>query len=113
MKVSNIEKHEALAIVGTCVELSNSEIATVSRLRWDIENSIENAIQNATPEQAKDGNVTVAIDLKTMKRVEWLLSTIARREQSGLFTCADGEYEAILEALRKRESKQPYPLAAD
>lgn len=113
MKVSNIEKHETLAIVGTCIELSNSEIASVSRLRWDIENSIENAIQNATPEQAKDGNVTVTVDLKTMKRVEWLTTIITQREQSGLFTCADGEYEAMLEALRKREYKQPYPLAAD
>lgn len=102
MKVQDVKK-ECLAVVGLSVEFSNSEISTINSLLWNVTKSIEDGTARAhqfaaTQEmQYKDkDDVPVTIDLKSLKRIEWLLTQLTRKETSGLFEQADADYRADL-----------------
>lgn len=102
MKVQDV-KRECLATVGLSVEFSNSEISTINSLLWNVTKSIEDGIARAhqfaaTQEmQYKDkDDVPVTIDLKSLKRIEWLLIQLTRRDMSGLFEQADADYRTEL-----------------
>lgn len=102
MKVQDV-KRECLATVGLSVEFSNSEISTISSLLWNVTKSIEDGIARAhqfaatQQMQYKDkDDVPVTIDLKSLKRIEWLLIQLTRRDMSGLFEQADADYRAEL-----------------
>ncbi len=98
MKVQDVKK-ECSAIVGLSVEFSNSEIGTINSLLWTVTKSIEDGIARAhqfaatQQEQYKDNDdVPVTIDLKSLKRIEWLLIQMTRNNNSGLFEQADADY---------------------
>lgn len=102
MKVQDVRK-ECLATVGLTIEFSNSEIGTISSLLWNVTKSIEDGIARAhqfaaTQEMMYKDNddVPVTIDLKSLKRIEWLLVQMTRRDMSGLFEQADANYRADL-----------------
>lgn len=102
MKVQDVRK-ECLATVGLSIEFSNSEISTINSLLWSVTKSIEDGIARAHQFAAtqdmkyKDkDDVPVTIDLKSLKRIEWLLVQLTRNETSGLFEQADADYRAEL-----------------
>lgn len=102
MKVQDVRK-ECLATVGLSIEFSNSEISTINSLLWSVTKSIENGIARAHQfaatqdiEYKDKDDVPVMIDLKSMKRIEWLLVQMTRRDMSGLFEQADADYRADL-----------------
>lgn len=102
MKVQDVRK-ECLATVGLTIEFSNSEISTINSLLWNVTKSIEGGIARAhqfaatQQVQYKDNDdVPVTIDLKSLKRIEWLLVQMTRRDMSGLFEQADADYRADL-----------------
>lgn len=102
MKVQDVKK-ECLATVGLSVEFSNSEIGTINSLLWNVTKSIEDGIARAHQFVAtqdvkyKDkDDVPVTIDLKSLKRIEWLLVQLTRRDMSGLFEMADADYRSDL-----------------
>ena len=105
MKVQDVRK-ECLATVGLTIEFSNSEIGTISSLLWNVTKSIEDGIARANQFAAtqdvkyKDNNdVPVTIDLKSLKRIEWLLIQMTRRDMSGLFELADAGYRTDLDYI--------------
>lgn len=98
MKVQDVKK-ECLATTGLSVEFSNSEVGSLSNLLWNVsravEDSVERAHQMAVTQQQQfeeDGPIPAFIDLKSLKRVEWLLIQLTRRDMSGLFDYADSDY---------------------
>ena len=100
MKVQDVKK-ECLATTGLSVEFSNSEVGSLSSLLWNVsravEDSVERAHQMAATQQQQfeeDGPIPASIDLKSLKRVEWLLIQLTRRDMSGLFDYADSDYRA-------------------
>lgn len=102
MKVQDVKK-ECLATVGLSIEFSNSEVSTLSHLLTVVSDAVEKGIQQAKSiaEHAKqpyDDNekIPCAIDLKSLKRIEWLLIQLTRRDMSGLFEQADSEYRVEL-----------------
>ena len=102
MKVQDVRK-ECLATIGLSIEFSNSEISTINSLLWNVTKSIEDGIarahQFATTQDMKykdKDDVPVMIDLKSMKRIEWLLVQMTRRDMSGLFEQADADYRTEL-----------------
>ena len=102
MKVQDVRK-ECLATVGLSIEFSNSEISSLSSLLATVSNAIKNGIKQATTIAraagelyGDDEEIAVAIDLKTLKRVEWLLIQFTRRDMSGLFCNADEDYRLAL-----------------
>lgn len=102
MKVQDVKK-ECLATVGLTVEFSNSEISSLSSLLRDVTDVVNKAIEEAhttavaTSEQYDEHDkINATIDLKSLKRVEWLLIQLTRRDMSGLFEQADADYRAEL-----------------
>lgn len=105
MKVENVKK-ECSAIVGLSIEFSNSEIASLSRLLWEVDAAVEKAVdqQIKTMKTFEQGshlldigdNVPAAIDLKTLKKIQWLLYMMSRTDRSGLFDYANQEYENVI-----------------
>lgn len=100
MKVQDVKK-ECLATTGLSVEFSNSEVGSLSNLLWNVsravEDSVERAHQMAATQQQQfeeGGPIPASIDLKSLKRVEWLLIQLTRRDMSGLFDYADSDYRA-------------------
>ncbi len=105
MKINDVRK-ECLATVGLSVEFSNSEIGSLSNLLWVVSNAIEDGIarahQMAVTQQLqfKDNDkVPVTIDLNSLKRIEWLLTQLTRKETSGLFEPADADYRVDLDYI--------------
>ena len=105
MKVQDV-KQECLATVGLSVEFSNSEINAVHELLWNVSDAIERGIEQAhkiaeeTGSEYKSGrDIPVAIDLESMKRVEWLLTQCTRKTSAGLFTFADKDCEVDVEYI--------------
>lgn len=102
MKIQDVTK-ECVAKTGLSVEFSNSEIGSLSKLLWVVTNAVEDSIARAhqmavTQQQQfkEDNNVPVNIDLKSLKRIEWLLTQLTRSETSGLFEQADADYKVEL-----------------
>ena len=98
MKVQDVKK-ECFATTGLSVEFSNSEVGSLSSLLWDVTHAINDSVERAhqmaatQQQQFKEGeSIPACIDLKSLKRVEWLLVQLTRRDMSGLFECADSDY---------------------
>ena len=107
MKVQNVKK-ECLAIVGLSIEFSNSEISSLSRLLTTVRDAAERGVEAAKVEAMKEGTtyssgekVECVIDLKSLMRIEWLLTQLTRNEESGLFNQADDDCENALERINK------------
>lgn len=105
MKIQDVEK-ECLAITGLSVEFSNSEVSSLSSLLWDVtlavNTSIENAHQTAVTEERQfkeNERIPATIDLKSLKRVWYLLVQLTRHDTSGLFNNADSGYRADCEYI--------------
>ena len=88
MKIQDVKK-ECLAITGLSVEFSNSEVSSLSSLLWDVTLAVDMSIENA-----HQTGVPATIDLKSLKRVQWLLFQLTRHDTSGLFDNADSDYRA-------------------
>lgn len=116
MKVQDIRK-ECSAIVGLSLEFSNSEIACIDRLLWDIDKAVDNAInqQITTMKHFEQGchlldfedDVPAAIDLRNLKKIQWLLTMITRRNMSDLFNEANRQYEAEINCINNSVSSEP------
>lgn len=115
MKVQDVKK-ECLATIGLSVELSNSEIGSISRLLWTVDNAIEaginQAIETAKPTGKQYGledEIPVSINLRSLKKVQWLLVQLTRTNFSELFNEANREFEADVNSINhviSEESKQ-------
>jgi len=104
MKIQDVKK-ECLATVGLSIEFSNSEISSLSRLLTTVSGAVEKTVEETHAfAKASEGRVAYKendkidckIDLKSMKRIEWLLTQLTRNETSGLFEQADADYRADL-----------------
>lgn len=100
MKVQDVKK-ECLAVVGLSIEFSNSEISSLSNLLSKVSDAIEKGIEThkqqaeATKKMCDEKkDIPVVLDLKSLKRMEWLLTQLTRNENSGLFESADADYRA-------------------
>jgi hypothetical protein len=100
MKVQDVKK-ECLATIGLSIELSNAEINSLSSLLKDVTDAINNTVETTratvctTRERYKEHEkIDATTTLKTLKRIEWLLVQLTRRDMSGLFDFADAEYRA-------------------
>lgn len=111
MKVQDVRK-ECLATVGLSIEFSNSEVSTLSHLLTVVSDATEKGIQQAkdTAKHTKepygdDEKIPCTIDLKSLKRIEWLLVQLTRRDMSGLFEEADADYRADLSHINSFPAK--------
>jgi hypothetical protein len=100
MKVQDVKK-ECTAIVGLSIEFSNSEISSLSNLLSKVSDAIEKGIEThkqqaeATKKMCDEKkDIPVVLDLKSLKRVEWLLIQMTKDDTSGLFNIADADYRA-------------------
>lgn len=98
MKVQDVKK-DCTAIVGLSIEFSNSEVSSLSNLLSKVSDAIEKGIEThnqkvkATKELCDEKkDVPVVLDLKSLKRIEWLLTQMTKNDNSGLFNIADAEY---------------------
>lgn len=102
MKIQDVKK-ECLATVGLSIEFSNTEISSLSHLLITVDNAVEHGIEAAKSAAAENGKpygdnekIECPIDLKSLKRIQWLLTQITRNETSGLFEQADADYRTDL-----------------
>lgn len=103
MKIQDVKK-ECLATVGLSIEFSNTEISSLSRLLMAVDNAVDCGIeaaksaveQNLLKPYGDNENVDVTIDLKSLKRIQWLLTQMTRNETSGLFEQVDADYRTDL-----------------
>ena len=102
MKIQDVKK-ECLATVGLSIEFSNTEISSLSRLLTTVDNAVEHGIEaaksSATENKKPYGDnekIECPIDLKSLKRIQWLLTQLTRKETSGLFEEADADYRTDL-----------------
>lgn len=105
MKVQDVKK-ECLAVVGLSIEFSNSEISSLSHLLAKVSDAIDKGVKTchaqaeATKKQYDEKeNIPVCIDLKSLMRMEWLLTQLTRNENSGLFESADSDYRAEVNCI--------------
>ena len=116
MKVQDIRK-ECSAIVGLSLEFSNSEIGCIDRLLWEVDAAVERAInqQISTMKHFEQGchlldfedDVPAAIDLRSLKKIQWLLYQMTRTNRSDLFNEANREYEAEISSINNSVSGAP------
>lgn len=104
MKIQDVKK-ECLATIGLSVEFSNSEISSLNRLLTTVSDAVEKTVEEThTFVESSEGRVVYKendkiyckIDLKSLKRVEWLLVQLTRKDTSGLFEQADADYRGDL-----------------
>jgi hypothetical protein len=102
MKIQDVKK-ECLATIGLSVEFSNTEVSSLSRLLTTVDNAVEHGIEAAKSTAAENGKpygdnekIEVLIDLKSLKRIQWLLTQLTRNETSGLFEQVDADYRTDL-----------------
>ena len=111
MKVQDVRK-ECTAVVGLSLEFSNSEVGCISHLLWEVNNAIERAVdqkikmmqqfeQGCHPLDYKD-NVPVAIDLKALMKIKWLLYQMTRTDRCDLFNEANREYETEINSINNQ-----------
>lgn len=112
MKVQDV-KQECLATVGLSIEFSNSEVNAVHELLWNVSNAIERGIEQAhkiaeeTGSEYKSGrDIPVAIDLESMKRVEWLLTQCTRKTSASLFAVADTDCGIDVKHINNKPSEE-------
>ena len=105
MKVQDV-KREGPAIVGLSVELSNSEIGSIDRILWTVDNAISTGINQAIAIAKANGQqynledeIPVAIDLKSLRKLQWLLYQLTRVNRSDLFHEATREFESDVNAI--------------
>ena len=116
MKVQDVRK-ECSAIVGLSLEFSNSEVACIDRLLWDIDKAVDKAIdqQITTMKNFEQGchlldfedDVPAVINLRNLKKIQWLLTMMTRRNTSDLFNEANREYEAEINSINNSVSSAP------
>lgn len=112
MKVQEVKKETTIAKIGISVEFSNSEIASIQRLTWTLNNAIEKgkntakSIANAS-NKSYDGNepIPVAVDLRTLLRVSWLLEAFSSRSESDIFDQADDRYACEVQEINESTKK--------
>ena len=102
MKVQDVKK-ECVAVTGLSVEFSNTEVSSLSRLLMTVDNAVNCGIEAAKSAATENGkpygdneDVDVTIDLKSLKRIQWLLTQLTRNDKSGLFEQADADYRGDL-----------------
>ena len=102
MKIQDVKK-ECLATVGLSIEFSNTEISSLSHLLTTVDNAVEHGIEAAKSNAAENKKpygdnekIECPIDLKSLKRIQWLLTQLTRNETSGLFELADADYRTDL-----------------
>ena len=102
MKVQDVKK-DCLATVGLSVEFSNSEVSSLGHLLATVSDAVEKGVEQAHQlaeaaerQYGDNEKIPTAIDLKSLKRIEWLLISLTRRDMSGLFDVADSDYRGDL-----------------
>lgn len=102
MKIQDVRK-ECLATIGLSVEFSNTEVNSLSHLLTTVDNAVDHGVEAAKSTATENGKpygdnekIEVPIDLKSLKRIQWLLTQLTRNETSGLFEQADADYRADL-----------------
>ena len=112
MKVQDVKK-ECLATVGLSLEFSNSEVACIDRLLWSVDDAIDKAINqkiaelksnNAPKEIDFEDDVNVTIDLRSLKKIQWLLYQMTRTNRCDLFNEANREYETEIVSINNTVS---------
>lgn len=117
MEIKSVKRECATATVGTSVELSNRELASVREVCWDFATAINEAIKTCSSvvENANRDNetvryneeeITVKIPLRTAMRTHWLLDAISANETSDLF----GNIDRILSETVNIKINQPNAL---
>lgn len=116
MKIQDVRK-ECSAIVGLSLEFSNSEVSCINRLLWEVNDAIEEAVDQEIKimkgfEQGChlldfEDNVPVTVDLRAMKKIQWLLYQMTRTDRCDLFNDANREYEAEINSINNSVAKQP------
>lgn len=108
MKVQDVKK-DCTAVVGVSLEFSNSEISMINKLRWQLENCVNRATEtaiavakNANTKYDNPEDVSVAIDLKSVNRMVWLLSQICRNEDSYLFCTVDTDAKFMIQNINEK-----------
>lgn len=97
MKVQSIERECQRAIVGTAVEFSNTEISTLCRLAYDVDNIVDKARYDNAKISSKEEKITsVEVGLPIMMKIQYLLNKIVGREYSDLFREIDFEYDRLI-----------------
>jgi hypothetical protein len=112
MKVQEVTKEAAIAKVGVSVEFSNSEIASIQRLTWTLDDAIEKG-KNTAKSIAKAANkpydekepIPVSVDLRTLLRVSWLLGAFSNGFESDIFNQADGRYACEMKEINENAKK--------
>ena len=113
MKVQDVKK-ECLATVGLSIEFSNSEVACIDRLLWSVNDAVDKAVSqkiaelkgnNAPKELDFEDDVDVTIDLRSLKKIQWLLYQMTRTNRCDLFNEANREYEAEIASINNTVSK--------
>jgi hypothetical protein len=102
MKVQDVKK-ECLATIGLSIEFSNSEVSSLSHLLITVDNAVEHGVEAAKSAATESGKpygdnekIECPIDLKSLKRIQWLLTQLTRNEMSDLFKEADADYHGDL-----------------
>lgn len=116
MKVQDVKK-ECSAIVGLSLEFSNSEVGCISRLLWEVDNAVEKAVNQQITmmksfEQGahlldSEDDVPAAIDLRSLKKIQWLLFSMTRIDRCDLFNEANRQYESTISVINKSVSGAP------
>ena len=112
MKVQEVTKEATVAKTGISVEFSNSEIASIQRLTWTLDDAIEKGKSTAksiakAANKPYDGKepISVSVDLRTLMRVNWLLGAFSNRFESDIFDQADGWYACEVEEINESAKK--------
>lgn len=112
MKIQIVEK-ECVAKTGISIEFSNSEIDSIIRLAYQLDNAIKDKCRKAHAfvEASETGEtyeetdkIPVEISLKEAVRISWLLDTITMgkaRKPSDLFNQADADYAATINDINR------------
>ena len=116
MKVQDVKK-ECSAIVGLSLEFSNSEVACIDHLLWDIDKAVDKAInqQITIMKSCEQGcnlldfedDVPAAIDLRNLKKIQWLLTMMTRCNMSDLFNEANRQYDEEISCINNTVSSKP------
>lgn len=107
MKVQDVKK-ECAAIVGLSIEFSNSEVGSIDRLLWTVDNCVDKAINKAIIDVKETGkqyspedDVPVEIDLRSIKKIQWLLYQMTRANRSDLFNEASKDHSIEIDAINR------------
>lgn len=118
MKVQEVTREATVAKTGISVEFSNSEIASIQRLTWTLDDAIEKGkntaksiVETSNKPYDEKESIPVSVDLRTLLRVNWLLEAFSTRFESDIFDQADGLYACEVEEIN--ESAKPNEVHTD